>query len=87
MIRTQVYLDDHQPNIVRKLAQINKRSQSDILREALEIGLKKMQEPKKGNAEVFLGLAELGKKLKIKAEPNFSSKIDDFLYGNDSKQS
>lgn len=82
MIRTQVYLDDHQPNIVRKLAQINKRSQSDILREALEIGLKKMQEPKKGNANVFLGLAELGKKLKLDLPANFSTTVDDFLYGD-----
>jgi hypothetical protein len=43
-----------------------------------------LSKAKTGNANSFLGLAELGKRLKITAEPDLSSKIDDYLYGDDS---
>jgi hypothetical protein len=41
-----------------------------------------MQEENKGNAKVFLGLAELGKKLNIQLPPDFSTTVDDYLYGD-----
>jgi hypothetical protein len=82
MIRTQVYLDNHQPNTIKALAKTRNRSESEVIREALEIGLRQMQETQKGNASVFLGLAELGKRLNVDLPPDLSVTVDDYLYGD-----
>ena len=82
MIKTQVYLEDHQPQSIELLAKVRNKKEAAIIREALEIGLRQMQEENSGNANVFLGLIELGKKMKISAPSDFSMKIDDYLYGD-----
>ncbi len=82
MIRTQVYLDNHQMPIIKVIAKAHKKSEAQVLREAVERGLREINS-EQGNAKALLGLAELGKRLNLKADPDFSMKIDDFLYGDD----
>jgi hypothetical protein len=83
MIKTQVYLDDHQPKIIKVVAESSKRSQSEVIREALERGLRQMQSEKAGNADGLVALAELGEKMNIKAPADLSARIDDYLYGEE----
>lgn len=82
MIRTMVYLDDTQPKLIQVISEATKKSQSQIIREALYYGLKQLQSEHKGNAKVFMGLIKLGKKLKVQGPKNLSSDIDDYLYGD-----
>ena len=83
MIRTQVYLDDHQMPVIKVVAKSRKKSEAQVLREAVERGLIEMKKEEGGNAQALLGLAELGKRLKSRAEADFSAKIDDYLYGDE----
>ncbi len=65
MIRTQVYLEEHQFKAIKVKAQVTKRAEAEIIREALEIGLPQVKAKAKGNADGLLALAALGEKLNI----------------------
>lgn len=82
MIRTMVYLDDNQPRLIEVISKATKKSQSQIIREALDHGLKHIYTKKNSGVEGLLALVELGKKLKIKAPADLSSRLDDYLYGD-----
>lgn len=80
MIRTQVYLTEDIQHKVRLAALREKKGQAQIIREALEEGLAHKM-PAQNAGDALLSLAELGKKLNVHLEPDFSAKIDDYLYG------
>ena len=82
MVRTQIYLDDHQPRTIKLISKSSKRSESEVVRQALEIGLRQLQQGQRGNADVFLGLGVLGKKLDIHLPSDLSTNVDDYLYGS-----
>jgi len=82
MIRTQVYLEEHQSKAVKLKAKITRQSEAKIIREALEIGLPQVKAKPKGNAEGLQALVELGKKYNIKGPRDLSRRIDDYLYGD-----
>lgn len=81
MIRTQVFLTEEQYRRVQLTAKKEQRPASEVIREALEKGLQTKQGAKTAG-DALLGLAALGKKLNFRAEPDFSAKIDDYLYGD-----
>lgn len=82
MIRTQVYIEEHQSREIKTKAKITKKSEAEIIRAALEIGLPKVNFKPKGNAEGLQALVDLGKKLNIKGPPDLSTNLDDYLYGD-----
>lgn len=83
MIRTQVYLEEHQSREVKLKAKITKQSEAKIIRQALEIGLPQVKAKPKGNADGLIALAKLGERLNIKGPPDLSRRIDDYLYGDE----
>lgn len=64
------------------MAKTRKKSEAQVLREAVERGLTEMKKEQGGTARALLGLAELGKKLNVKGPTDLSAKIDDYLYGD-----
>jgi hypothetical protein len=81
MIRTQVYLTEEQYRAVQLTAKLEGKKAAEVIREAVTTGLQANQRPT-STGDALLGLAALGRKLNLRAEPEFSSKIDDYLYGD-----
>jgi hypothetical protein len=82
MKRTQVYLDDHQPQQVEIISKVMRKSQAETIRDALEIGLQALRK-QTSNASGLQALVDLGKKYNIQAPPDMSRRIDDYLYGDE----
>ncbi len=83
MIRTQVYLEDDQSKLIDIVSAKSKRTKAEIIREAIGIGLDSMNKNHSGTVNGLLALADLGKKLNIQAPADLSTRIDDYLYGDE----
>jgi len=80
MIRTQIYLPKELYQNLNLTAKKENKTKAQVIREALNEGLKK----KRGNAAgALLELAQLGKKLKLKGPKDLSQNIDKYLYEDD----
>lgn len=81
MLKTYLYIPDHIEERIVRTAKLQKKSKAEVMRQALEKGLKKLQ----GNAgvEVLFKLAELGKKYKLQGPKDSSVKMDEYLWGRD----
>jgi hypothetical protein len=80
MIRTQVYLTEEQARDIKLRAKREKKREAEVIRELLSEGLK--TQPLKGRdstGESLLRLAKIGGK----APADLSSRLDDYLYGED----
>ncbi len=80
MIRTQVYLTEEQARDIKLRAKREKKPEAEVIRKLLSEGLK-IKPPKRheSTGESLLRLAEIGGK----APADLSSRIDDYLYGED----
>jgi hypothetical protein len=84
MIRTQVYLTEEQARDIKLRAKREKKREAEVIRDLLSKGLDAPGEtPRETTGEALLRLVRLGEKLKIKAPADLSSRIDDYLYGNE----
>lgn len=83
MIRTQLYLPEELYTRLKLMAKREKKPTAQLIREKLHAGILRDEKKQPTAGEALLGLAELGKKLNIHLEPDFSSKIDDYLYGEE----
>ena len=55
-----------------------------MIRELLRIGLDACRNiPIESTGDSLLRLAKLGERLKVKAPPDLSTRIDDYLYGDE----
>ena len=81
MKRTQLYLPEKTLKILKKEAEENRRSVSDIVREKLDESLRRSGG---GCAEFLLKIAEEAKKYKVSAPHDLSTNHDEYLYGRKS---
>jgi hypothetical protein len=84
MNRTQVFLTDEQKQDIKLRAKRENKREAVVIRELLDTGRKasrRTQQESTGDA--LLRLAELGEKLQVKAPSDLSSRIDDYLYGDE----
>jgi hypothetical protein len=82
MIRTQVYLTEEQAQDIKSRAQRERRREADVIRELLERGRLTTQGKRQETAgQALLGLAKLGKKLRLTGPTDLSTSLDDYLYG------
>lgn len=65
MLKTYLYIPDHLDAQIRQVARVEKKSKAAVMRQALEVGLDRMQKPTFGGAEVLLQLAEIAKKYRV----------------------
>ena len=84
MIRTQVYLTEEQARDIKLRAKREKKREAEVIRDLLNKGLGiPSATGRETTGEALLRLARLGEKLKIKAPADLSSRIDDYLYGDE----
>lgn len=81
MIKTYLYIPQKTHQEVSLMARHEKASRASILRQALEEGLVKLRRNQKASIEVFLELAEIGKKYKVHGPKDASVRMDDYLWG------
>jgi hypothetical protein len=81
MIRTQVYLTEDQALDIKLRAKRENKREAEIIRELLSEGMKKAAtQAQESTGESLLRLAAIGGK----GPADLSSRIDDYLYGENS---
>ncbi len=84
MIRTQVYLTEDQAQDIKLRAKRENKREAEVIRELLDTGRKVSRgTQQESTGDALLRLAKLGEKLQIKAPSDLSSRIDDYLYGDE----
>jgi hypothetical protein len=84
MIRTQVYITEEQARDIKLKVRRENRREAEVIRDLLRTGLDASRRTHHETAgEALLRLARLGEKLKVKAPADLSSRIDDYVYGDE----
>ena len=84
MIRTQVFLTEEQARDIKLRAKREQKREAEVIRELLNMGFNASRSPRgETTGEALLRLAKLGEKLRVKAPADLSSRIDDYLYGDE----
>lgn len=82
MLKTYLYIPDDLNEKINRAAKAQNQSKAEIIRKALENGIKAPKEPKAGGAQTLLKLAEIGKKYKLKGPRDLSKNMDKYLWKN-----
>ena len=81
MIRTQVYLTEDQARDIKLRAKHENKREAEVIRELLSEGMKKAaSKAQESTGESLLRLAAIGGK----GPADLSSRVDDYLYGENS---
>ena len=81
MIRTQVYLTEDQARDIKLRAKLYNKHEAEVIRELLIEGMKKAaSKAQESTGESLLRLAAIGGK----GPADLSSRVDDYLYGENS---
>lgn len=89
MVRTQVYLIQEQARDIKLQAKREKKREAEVIRDLLNKGLdaaKSTNTSRETTGEALLRLAKLGAKLQVRAPADLSSRIDDYLYGDEQSE-
>lgn len=81
MLKTYLYVPDELERKIILTARVQNKSKAQFIREALEEGVKIIQERQTGGAEVLLEIAEMAKKYKVKGPKDGSINHDYYLWG------
>ena len=81
MIRTQVYITEDQARDIKLRARRENKHEAEVIRELLNKGMKKSaSKAQESTGESLLRLAAIGGK----GPADLSSRVDDYLYGENS---
>jgi len=81
MIKTMVYLTEEQSRDIKLRAKRERKHEAEVIRELLSVGLKRSQTTRgESTGESLLRLANIGGK----GPADLSTRLDDYLYGQDS---
>lgn len=84
MIRTQVYITEEQARDIKLRAKREQKHEAEVIRELLSEGLyATAKKPRVSTGEALLRLAKVGEELGATGPADLSSRIDDYLYGDD----
>jgi hypothetical protein len=84
MIRTQVFLTEEQARDIKLRAKREKKREAEVIRELLNMGFNASRSARgETTGEALLRLARLGEKLRVEAPSDLSTRIDDYLYGDE----
>jgi hypothetical protein len=84
MMRTQIYLTKEQTQDIKLRSKRENKAEAEVIRELLDIG--RTVSPNtahESTGDALLRLAKLGERLHIKAPADLSTRIDDYLYGDE----
>ena len=84
MIRTQVYLTEEQTQDIKIRAKRENKAEAEVIRELVDTGRHASSlTDQESTGDALLRLAKLGEKLHVKAPADLSSRIDEYLYGDE----
>jgi hypothetical protein len=83
MLKTYLYIPEHLNEKINQTAKQQKMSKAEVIRQALESGIKRIQSQGNSGVEVLFKLAELGKKYKLNGPKDSSARMDEYLWGKD----
>ena len=84
MIRTQVYITEEQARDIKLQAKREHKPEAEVIRELLSEGLKTTKgQREESTGEALLRLAKVGEQLGATGPTDLSSRIDDYLYGDE----
>lgn len=91
MQRTHVYLPEELNREIDNTARLQKKSKSEVIREALEKGLKATRPQKSSSAKALLEMAleaeKIAKKFNIKGPKDLSENHDYYTWGGEKRNS
>jgi metal-responsive CopG/Arc/MetJ family transcriptional regulator len=79
MLKTYLYIPQHLNEKINVIAKAQKKSKAEVIRQALERGLK--EERGRSGAEALLDLVKFAKEQKIKGPRDLSTNHDYYLWG------
>ena len=83
MLKTYIYVPDSLNEKIIRMAELQKKSKAEVIRNALEKGLVVEQHKGNASAQVLLKIAELGEKYKVKGPKDAVEHFDEYLYDKD----
>ena len=83
MLKTYLYIPDSLKEQINKTAQDQGKSKAEVIRQALENGINKVQNQGTASIEALLKLKEIGKKHGLDEPKDSSTKIDELLWSRD----
>ncbi|MBV9481931.1 MAG: hypothetical protein JO249_14425 [Acidobacteria bacterium] len=84
MIRTQIYITEEQAGDIKLRAKREQKPEAEVIRNLLSEGLSATaQKSGVSTGDALLRLAKIGEELGATGPADLSSRIDDFLYGED----
>ena len=83
MLKTYLYIPEHLEEKIILTAKTQNKSKAEIIRQALEKGIKIVQHQGNASIDVLFKLEKLGKKYKIKGPKDAVEHFDNYLYGKD----
>jgi len=83
MIRTHVYLTEHQSQAIKLRSRRDQKPEAEVLRDIVDKGLAvEDSTAKMSTGQSLLQLVELGEKYGAHGPTDLSTNLDDYLYGN-----
>lgn len=83
MLKTYLYIPEQLEEKLKLTAKTQKKSKAEVMRQALEKGIRDIQQQGTASAQVLLKIAELGEKYKVKGPKDAVERFDEYLYGRD----
>lgn len=83
MLKTYLYIPEQLEEKLKLTAKTQKKSKAEVMRQALEKGIRDIQQQGTASAQVLLKIAELGRKYKVKGPKDAVERFDEYLYGRD----
>lgn len=83
MLKTYLYIPEQLEEKLILTAKTQRKSKAEVMRQALEKGIRDIQQQGTASAQVLLKIAELGRKYKVKGPKDAVERFDEYLYGRD----
>jgi len=80
MLKTYLYIPQDLNQQIISLAEAQKISKAELIRNALAEGLLFLKRKQASSAEVLLKIAKIGKRYQLKGPKDLSAKMDDYLW-------
>jgi ABC-type Zn uptake system ZnuABC Zn-binding protein ZnuA len=81
MLKTYLYIPENLDKKILFTAKAQNKSKAEVIRQALEKGIKQIKQESNASARVLMKIAELGRKYKVKGPKDSVERFDDYLYG------
>lgn len=86
MLKTYLYIPDDLDKKIKSTAKRQNKSKAEVIRVALEKGIKNIEQQNNVSAQALFKLAEIGKLNKLSGPKDSSERMNDLLWAKDWSQ-